>query len=342
MKIIKLFLFIIFPGCVISNIQLLGQPSFQFTLQTWASYTTYEHSADSITTQMGFGIRRARIRGEMVKGKFAGFMQYDAAANTLHDARIDYAFSKNVKIRMGRFVGPGSQAGGRTSHTAIDFAERSIVGRMWASLVRRGDYRSYGLALIHKIGIIHYEIMASNGNGSINFKPYNTTSGKSKINTGIFPQLDFMVYTNLSDGLSGGMHIGLPNENRCDVSSLTGFLYFHPQDYKKGSFRGKFDFSRVVDYSGSSTVTSFGSGIMGFFKVSDRIEVGARYEVWDPDKSFSYDAFGNITVGANYSPDPEHWKDVLFKLSATFKTAEAANQPCDPFTLHFVWQVYMH
>ncbi|HCK99641.1 MAG TPA: hypothetical protein DHW42_06005, partial [Candidatus Marinimicrobia bacterium] len=267
MKTTELFLFIIFLGCILSNEQLLGQPSFQFTLQTWASYTTYEHSADSVTTQMGFGIRRARIRGEMIKGKFAGFVQYDAAANTLHDARIDYALSKNMKFRMGRFVGPGSQAGGRTSHTVIDFAERSIVGRMWALAVGRDDYRSYGLALIHNLGIIQYEIMASNGDGSINFKPYNTTSDKSKVNTGIFPQLDFMASSKFSNGLSGGVHIGLPDQNRCNVSSLTGFLYFRPRDYKKGSFRGKFDFSRVTDNSGSSAVTSFGYGIMGFFKV---------------------------------------------------------------------------
>ena len=342
MRKIKLFSIIILFFGIVTNMRLLGQAEFQFTLQTWATYTTYEHNTDSTTTQSGFGIRRARLRGKMTKGKFTGFVQYDAAANTLHDAQIDYAFSKNLKFRMGRFVGPGSQAGGRTSHTAIDFAERSIVGRLWASAIGRSDYRSYGLSVIHKIGVIQYEIMASNGDGSINFIPYNTKSSSSKVNTGNFPQLDFMISSKFSNGLSGGVHFGLPNEDRCDVSSLTGFLYFHPNNYKKGNIRGKFDYSQVADNTGESTVTSFGYGIMGFYKLTDKLEIGSRYEIWDPDKNLKNNAFGNITIGANYSPDPEHWKDMLFKLAATFKISEEENQPYDPFIVHFVWQVYMH
>jgi len=339
---IKYLLYFLIFGCIAIKGISFGQANFQFTLQSWATYTTYEHSADSTTTQLGFGIRRARLRGKMTKGKATGFVQYDAAANVLHDAQIDYAFSKNLKFRMGRFIGPGSQAGGRTSHTVIDFAERSIVGRLWASAVGRSDYRSYGLSVIHKIGVIQYEIMASNGFGSINFKPYNTKSSNSKKNTGNLPQFDFMISSKFSNGLSGGVHFGLPNEERCNISSLTGFLYFHPQQYKKGSFRGKFDYSRVANNVGASAATKFGYGIMGFYKLTDKLEIGSRYEIWDPDKNSNNDVFGNITVGANYSPDPEHWKDMLFKLAATFKTSEEKNQPYDPFIVHFVWQVYMH
>jgi len=81
---------------------------------------------------------------------------------------------------------------------------------------------------------------------------------------------------------------------------------------------------------------------MGFYKLTDKLEIGSRYGIWDPGKNSNNDVFGNIAVGTNYSPNPEHWKDMMFKLAATFKISEEENQPYDPFIVHFVWQVYMH
>jgi len=180
---------------------LRAQATFQFTMQSWGSYTSYNHPeqidaeyyklntstglveyvpADTTAVyesqQLGVGIRRARLRGKMTKGKASGFVQFDAATATMMDAQIDYAFSKSMKLRMGRHVGAGSQAGGQTSHTAIDFVERSIVGRLWASGVGRSDYRTYGLSLIGKTGIIDYQILANNGSNNLNLKPYGTKS----------------------------------------------------------------------------------------------------------------------------------------------------------------------
>ena len=67
-----------------------------------------------------------------------------------------------------------------------------------------------------------------------------------------------------------------------------------------------------------------------------------QYEQWDPNVDLAKDTYGNITVGINYSPDPKHWKDTLFKLVATFKTAQAENAPKDPVIIHFMWQLYVH
>jgi len=336
-----LLYFLIFGGIAIKGISF-GQANFQFTLQSWATYTTYEHSADSTTTQLGFGIRRARLRGKMVKGKVTGFIQYDAATNHMTDAQVDYAISDKLKVRMGRFVGAGCQAGGHTSHTAIDFAERSIVGRMWAESVGRSDYRTYGLSLIGKVGLFDYQILANNGDGSLNLKPYNTKSDNSKTETGIIPQLDFMASTKLPMGLWLGLHYGLPNKNRINISSMTGFVYIQSKNYIKGKFRGKFDFAQVVYHDSESNDISFGYAIKGFYRLAKKMEIGAGYENWDNNVDTDNDAFGNFLVGLNYSPNPEHWKDTLFKLVATFKTAEMENEPFDPVIIHFVWQVYMH
>lgn len=327
---------------ITSGIVLAQGPHFQFTLQSWATYTSYEHKSDSTTTQMGFGIRRARLRGKMTVGKFTAFIQYDAAANMLHDAQLDFALSKTTKLRMGRFVGAGSQAGGRTSHTAIDFAERSIVGRLWASGVGRADYRSYGLAIIGKAGFLNYEIMASNGDGGVNLKPYNTKSTNSDEETGGMPQMDFMVSSQITPYMQAGFHYGLPNENRVNKSSMTAFLYMQPKKYTKGKFRAKVDFAQIVDKTGAGDVTLMGYSGMAFMKFTEKMEFGVGYMTWDPNTDMDKDAFGNIVLGLNYSPNPEHWKDTLFKLVTVFKNAQVDNQPYDPFQAYLVWQVYMH
>ena len=346
---------------------LSAQATFQFTLQSWGSYTTFDHPyeiipahsevssktgwivdipADTLeaykSTQLGVGIRRARLRGKMTKGKAAGFVQLDAATSQMMDAQIDYSLSDNMKLRLGRHVGAGSQAGGHTSHTAIDFVERSIVGRMWAAGVGRPDYRTYGLSLLGKTGVIDYQILANNGSNMLNLKPYGTKSSNSKTATDILPQLDFMVSSKLSSGLWLGLHYGLPNENRINISSATGFVYYTPNDYKAGKIRAKFDFAQVKNHASGSDEQALGLALKGFYRLSDQLEIGAGYENWDPNTNQDSDGFGNYLIGLTYSLDPEHWKDSLFKLVATIKTSEQDNQPYDPVIIHMVWQVYMH
>ena len=331
---------------------LFAQANFQFTIQSWASYTTYDHyvmnadssgkELDETTTQFGNGIRRARLRGKMTKGKVTAFVQYDAVSSYVLDAQIDYKFSDNLKMRMGRFVGAGSQAGGNTSHTAIDFAERSIVGRKWASAVGRSDYRTFGMAAIGKFNRFSYQVMANNGDSNLNLKPYGTKSSGSNKDTGAIPQLDIAISTKIGSAMNVGVHYGLPNEDRINVSSVTGFFYFKPSDYSSGNFRSKFDFARVVNHENSEDEVSLGWSLGGFYLLSEKIELGAGYQVWDKNVDVDSDAMGNIVLAATYSPDPEHWKDSLFKLVATFKTAEADNEPLDPMVIHLVWQAYMH
>lgn len=348
----KLVLIFILVGCLFLGGSVFAQdgPAFQFTIQPWLTYTTYDHwdfNADSsalelkeTTTQFGWGVRRARLRGKWTFGKFAAFVQFEAMSADILDAQIDVNFSKTTKLRMGRFIGPGSQAGGRTSHTVIDFVERSIVGRMWAAAVGRGDYRTYGLSLISKLGFLNYEIMASNGDGSVNFKPYNSKSSGSMTDTGFMPQLDLMVHSKIADLLEAGVHVGLPNKKRVNVSSLTAFLYLQPKEYNRGNVRAKIDFAQVDDKT--TDISGMGYGAMGFVKFCEKMEFGVGYANWDPNTDMNDDSFGNITVGLNYSPDPEKWNSMLFKLAATYKLAQAENMPYDPLTIHLMWQVYAH
>jgi hypothetical protein len=342
----------LFFGCLfLSNIAPAQTPQFQYTIQSWMTYTTYGHydyNADSsalelkeTTTQFGWGLRRVRLRGKWAFGEhFVGFVQFETVSPKLLDAQIDVILSDKITLRMGRFIGPGSEAGGRTSHTSIDFAERSIVGRNWAEAVRREDYRTFGLSLIGKAGFLNYEIMASNGDGSVNLRPYNTTSNQSITDTGFMPQLDFMVHSHISECLHAGLHYGLPNEKRVNVSSLTAFFYMQPKEYNKGNIRAKIDFAQVRDKTAG--ITEMGYGAMGFIKFCEKMEFGIGYANWDPDTDMDKDGCGNITVGINYSPHPEKWNSMLFKLAGTFKLAQAENEPYDPFMFHLMWQIYAH
>ena len=328
---------------------LTAQPEFQFTIQTWA-HSTVDRRAGSTNAQLGFGVRRARLRGRMTQGRASAFIQYEAVSSKLLNARIDYAFGDNFTLRMGRIIGPGSQAGVRTPHTAIDFAERSIVGRYWSSAVKRLDGRSFGLVALGRTNLLRYEIMASNGDSELNLRPYNTDFSSSTTGAGIMPQIDLMLIIDQWPAVEAGLHIGLPNQSRVNVGSLTGYAYYRPQVYQAGAIRGKLDLAMVLDRTafspanggGPAESTLAGVGFSGFYKINDNMEIGAGYAFWDPDRDADGDAVGNITAVVTYSPNPQRWQDTLFKLALTYKTTEASGAAPDPLLIHLVWQIYLH
>ena len=334
---------IIFVGLVILFIvapSASAQPEFQFSLQSWGSYTSYEHTDDSTSTQLGFGIRRARIRGKMMQGKATAFIQYEAINSTIIDVRLDYILSDNLMFRMGRFVGPGSQAGSRTGHTSIDLIERSIVGRNWAIAVDRKDSRSYGLALLGKLGNFGYELMASNGDNSVNLNPYNNDSSKSKTDTGKLPQFDVMGHYSLGNSITAGLHYGLANEDRVNKSSLTGFAYFRPEEYSAGKMRFKFDFAKMDDLG--DNIAMLGYSALGVYKATRHFEIGSRMETWNWDIDAGDNTVTNFTIGINYSVDPDKWTDTIFKVDFTIKSTDGNTKIPDPFMMHILWQMNLH
>ena len=237
------------------TLPLYGQ-DVSFTLQTWATVSKME------TAQTGVGIRRARIRGKFGEGNVSAFVQYGMASGKLHDARVDVKFDKYT-VRVGRFVVPGNQSGGQTSHTALDFCERSIVGRMYSIEMDRPDHRSYGVSVIGNYGVFNYEVMASNPE---NIKPYNINHSVVNPST----KLDYMAYIKTGN-LSSGVHY--------NSVSITGYAYL-----ENDRFRGKVD---VVH-----TDLSKGYRVLAFWKLS-RFEIGAQYETWNELR--------DITAGANFT-----------------------------------------
>ncbi|NQU26909.1 MAG: hypothetical protein HQ528_01330 [Candidatus Marinimicrobia bacterium] len=317
-----------------------AQPEFQFSLQSWGSFTSYEHSDDSTSTQAGFGIRRARIRGKMTQEKAAAFIQYEAINSTIVDVRLDYILNDNLMFRMGRFVGPGSQAGSRTGHTSIDLIERSIVGRNWGTAVGRSDSRTTGLALIGKQNFFGYEIMISNGSNSINLVPYNSKSSNSDIDTGQLPQIDVMGQFKLLNTIKTGIHYGLANEDRVNKSSLTGYAYFRPEEYSAGNMRFKFDFAKVDDLEENNAMMGYSA--LAVYKATRHFEIGSRIETWDWDIDTGDNVVTNFTIGINYSVNPDQWTDTMFKIDFTLKSTDGNTKIPDPLIIHILWQMYLH
>ena len=317
-----------------------AQPEFQFSLQSWGSFTSYDHTDGPTSTQSGFGIRRARIRGKMTQEKAAAFIQYETISSTILDVRLDYNLNDNLIVRMGRFVGPGSQAGSRTGHTSIDLIERSIVGRNWGTVVGRSDSRTTGLALIGKQNIFAYEIMVSNGSNNINLVPYNSKSSNSGTDTGQLPQIDVMGQIELLNSINAGIHYGLANEDRVDISSLTGFAYFKPEEYSAGKMRFKFDFAKVDDLE--DNIAMMGYSALAVYKATRHFEIGSRIETWDWDVDAGDNVITNFTIGINYSVNPDKWTDTMFKIDFTLKSADGNTKIPDPFMMHILWQMYLH
>ncbi len=315
---------------------LEAQATFEFSLQSWGSFTSYND-----TLQTGFGIRRARLRGKMKHEKASAFVQFEAAGSpTLLDARMDYDISDNFKVRMGRYIGAGSQAGGRTGHTNLDFTERSIVGRNWGSAMSRSDYRTYGMGVIGKLNILKYEITLNNGDNSINLKPYNNSSSNSDTDMGLLPQIEFMGEMALGNSIDLGASYSLPNEKRINRSSVTGYAYYQPGDYSAGDIRGKFDLAMVHDVAGDYNM--LGAAVLGMLRLSTKIEAGGRFEFWDSDNTVDDNTVSNITVGFNYAPNPDKWMDTLFKFDLTYKMTQASGGVPDPIIAHLMWQMFLH
>ena len=335
-------------------------------VQTWLSYAAYTDADDAEldATQLGFGVRRARV-GWVYKGdKYFGKFQGDGGGGTFGvlDAFVGKKVNDMVTVQIGRFVGVGSQAGGLTSATKLDLVERSIVGRRWGAATVGGDYRTYGLlAAIAPSDMFKFKVQLSNGNGGVNLKPSSNShdAAGDLANDGFVPQMDFGVYAAPMDGLKVGFTYGLANENLKQmatndadefqhVGSMTAFVYYYTP-----AFYFKFDYAsldnRGTDWDGDDDdVASMGYAVTGAYNLSEKVQFVGRYEAWDADTDATADdgdyQTRNIQVGVNVYCNPEAKYDQVVKLAFTRRMDEMPDgvDIADPNLVQVMWQVYFH
>jgi len=264
------------------------------TVQAMASYA----QTDTDTAQIGFGLRRVRLKTYFSYGNVTAFIQYSAKSNKLLDARMTYKFSKTANVRVGRFIGAGVRSGGLTSHTVIDIVERPMSAQMWASNTVGADYRDYGVAMMGKFGDLGYNLTLHNGNGALNLTPsHKSTATVLNENVAISAMVNYK--PKAVKGLEAGGYYGIGNADVNEYSSYNAYVYWEPKP-----IRIKAEVIGLTNTFGDTDVPSLGYYVFGAYGVTDAWEVLARYETYDPNTDVDDDATNLITIGARYALFP--------------------------------------
>ena len=278
------------------------------TIQSWASYE--QNAQDS--TQMGFGIRRLRLRIKSSFGeKISAFAQVEMTSPKLLDARISYQVLPQLQMRIGRFIGAGMRGAGLTLHSDLDIIERPVSAQEWAGRTVGSDYRDYGIEVIGTISDVTIRGWIHNGDGAKNIKSSQT--GRSLLKNGHFARDIMITYQpEFIDYLEMGTHAGKGNNqfkyfernsyvNR-DIFHYSTYLYYEPR-----MFRFKTEYVSVTsqrDQIQTRDITFTGFYLFGGFKLLKNLELVSRFETVDYDRLLNLRE-NFYTLGATYFFFPE-------------------------------------
>jgi hypothetical protein len=158
------------------------------SLQTRASFLSNPNLAGLPESQMGVGIRRARIR------LFADphpnvrlFLQVEgsAASTTFTDMRAEWDITKKTTLRMGRFVGAQPRGMALTLMYDIDAIDRAAIMEHWARSTYGSNSRDFGVEVVHQKGDVELRGFLHNGDSAQNFRPSSSeTSANGGPNRG--------------------------------------------------------------------------------------------------------------------------------------------------------------
>ncbi len=287
------------------------------TVQGMASYA----QTNTDTNQIGIGLRRVRVKvfgnyGEHIKS----FVQFELTSPKLLDARIEYIVSKAFQIRVGRFIGAGVRAGGLTAHTDIDIVERAASAIYWGQRTIGADYRDFGIAALGDINGFGYNLTIHNGDGSQNIKASQLSLAKN-LNNGM--AVSGMVYYKPPQlkGFETGGYYGIGNKTFNEYSSYNFYIYYEPLP-----FRAKAEIISATNKGGAKDVTFLGYYIFGAYRVTQDIEVLARFENLDPNTDIEKDKGTFVTIGASYAFFPASWKTAKITAAYVIRNEEADPQ----------------
>ena len=280
------------------------------TVQFWGSMGQI-NGAD--TNSMGFGLRRVRFRNYIDVGdNMKAFVQTELTTFKLLDARVEYLFSKNFQVRVGRFIGAGVRAGGLTIHSVIDITERAFTAQRWGASTVGADFRDYGVDFVGSYGAVKVNATVHNGDGSKNM--VNRMSGPSTKN-GSFA-FSGMVTVKPSEvkGLEFGGYYGVGNKQINDYSAFNAFVYYEPMPLKL-----KAEVIGWTNKTAAADISQLGYYVFGAYKVIDNVEVLARFENFDANTDVDKNDRTFITLGASYAMFPSKW--LTSKITAAYVIA---------------------
>lgn len=297
------------------------------TLQFWSSMGQI-NGAD--TNSMGFGFRRVRLRNYITIGNnLKAFIQTELTSFKLLDARIEYLFSKNFNVRVGRFIGAGVRAAGLTSHTVIDITERPFTAQRWGASTIGADFRDYGVDFVGKFGAVKVNATIHNGNGALNIR--NRMSGPSTKNGGFAMSGMVSIKPAEIKGLEAGAYYGMGNKEINEYSAYNAYVYWEPSP-----IRVKAELIGWTNTTGGVDLSQMGYYVMGAYKFMENWEVLARFENYDGNTDVDKNEVTFLTFGATYSMIPAKW--VTSKITAAY-TVPSEEVSVDNNTFQLVCQL---
>lgn len=143
------------------------------SLQTRVSVMSNPNLVGQPSTQVGLGVRRARVR------LFADphpnvrlFMQLEGAGTSANftDLRAEWDVTPSTMLRFGRFVGAQPRGMALTLMFDIDAIDRPAVIEHWARSTYGADARDYGVEVVHRKGDVELRGFLHSGDNSQNFR----------------------------------------------------------------------------------------------------------------------------------------------------------------------------
>ena len=277
------------------------------TIQSWFSYA----QTNTDTSQVGFGLRRVRLRfksdlGENIKG----YVQFEANSPKLLDARIEYYFFPKLKVYLGRFIGAGMRGAGLTSHTSIDLVERPASALLWARKTVGSDYRDYGAEIIGKSANFTGKLFFHNGGGAKNIKPSQIKEATKQTAEIAVSAMGTFAPKTVVKGLEVGGYYGKGNKYFNDYSSYSAYAYYEPKPLRiKAEYISVVNKDAYITESAVKDLIFSGYYLFGAYRILENLEALARYEVVDLNTGLSGDEETIITIGASYALFPTKWKE---------------------------------
>lgn len=225
---------------------------------------------------------------------------YSGFQTIFSDVYVETKTSQNTKLRLGQGRTPIG-VDGALSQYSLPFVHRSQIARNFSNIralgvMHTGNYKyvDYNIGIYDSTRLLNDLFQGAETTGWINFKPLAGTEkyGKMKVGTGI-------------------------NHGRRDFTYTVAGAYAG-YEYKK--FSANVEYSHADGYNGCYNKQNDAQGLYGTvaYFVHPKVQLLARYDVFQPDRHKRHNNSEEYTFGINYFLKGEQIKLVanyIFKKS---------------------------
>ena len=316
--LLSLFLFLLIPQTSSAQDDQFPKIDFWGAFQPRISYGAMEDTSATLN-RFGYGIRRARIRAEVMLVEKLG-VRYDAdfASGTFQsvDLFAFYRFSDNVTMRFGIMPSAQPRAHIFTPIPQIDSFDRAAIAEQWAGSTLGGGGRDFGIDLQYQTPEWTAVAFLHNGDGSFsrvrgNFsQTISSESATRGIERSVMATSFYVAHRFAS--LKGVEIGGYVSQNTSKNPNTVGpmgvgrdYVSYAAHAYygaNPGSqpFRLKLDVIGI-SFQGDDEQERFGVSILGAARLNAYTELFARYENAQQDTQIDDTGTDFFTAGLSFS-----------------------------------------